>query len=68
VVNALKARTAELLAERGVTPVVLTSPHFVGSAEGEQQLERVYEEYFRRVRQAYDADGALPIPESEWGV
>jgi len=68
VVNALKARTAELLAERGVTPVVLTSPHFVGSAEGEQQLERVYEEYFRRVRQAYDSEGALPVPESEWGA
>lgn len=68
VVNALKARTAELLAERGVTPVVLTSPHFVGSAEGEQQLERVYEEYFRRVRQAYESEGALPVPESEWGA
>ena len=68
VVNALKARTAELLAERGVPPVVLTSPHFVGSAEGEQQLERVYEEYFRRVRQVYDSEGALPVPESEWGA
>ena len=64
VVNALKCRTAELLAERGVTPVVLTSPHFVGSAEGEQQLERVYDEYFRRIRAAYDADGAIPVPES----
>ncbi len=68
VVNALKSRTAELLAERGVPPVVLTSPHFVGSAEGEQQLERVYEEYFRRVRQVYDSEGALPVPESEWGA
>jgi uncharacterized phosphosugar-binding protein len=64
VVNALKCRTAELLAERGVTPVVLTSPHFVGSAEGEEQLERVYDEYFRRIRAAYDADGAIPVPES----
>jgi uncharacterized phosphosugar-binding protein len=63
VVNALKARTAELLAERGVTPIVLTSPHFTGSAEGELQLERVYEEYFRRVKRAYDADGAIPVPE-----
>lgn len=68
VVNALKARTAELLAERGKPPVVLTSPHFVGSAEGEQQLERVYADYFRRVRQVYDADGAIPVPESEWGA
>ena len=62
VVNSLKARTAELLAERGVTPVVLTSPHFTGSDEGERQLERVYDEYFRRVRQVYDADGAIPVP------
>ena len=64
VVNALKTRTAELLVERGVVPTVLTSPHFVGSAEGEEQLERVYEEYFRRVKRAYDGDGALPVPES----
>jgi uncharacterized phosphosugar-binding protein len=62
IVNALKCRTAELLAARGVTPVVLTSPHFVGSAEGEEQLERVYEEYFRRVRATYDAEGAIPVP------
>lgn len=64
VVNALKTRTAELLVERGVAPVVLTSPHFVGSAVGEEQLERVYEEYFRRVKRAYDSNGAIPVPES----
>jgi uncharacterized phosphosugar-binding protein len=64
VVNALKTRTAELLVGRGVVPTILTSPHFVGSAVGEEQLERVYEEYFRRVKQAYDSEGALPVPES----
>jgi uncharacterized phosphosugar-binding protein len=64
VVNALKTRTAELLAERGVVPVVLTSPHFVGDSVGEEQLERVYEEYFRRIKRAYDAEGALAVPES----
>jgi uncharacterized phosphosugar-binding protein len=63
VVNALKCRTAELLAERGVEPVVLTSPHIVGDAVGTEQLERVYEEYFRRVQRAYDPEGALVIPE-----
>lgn len=68
VVNALKTRTAELLVERGVVPVVLTSPHFVGSAVGEEQLERVYEEYFRRVKRAYDGEGALPVPESWEGA
>ena len=67
VVNALKTRTAELLVERGVVPTVLTSPHFVGSDVGEAQLERVYEEYFRRIRRAYDAEGAIPVPDSDWG-
>ena len=46
VVNMLKTRTAERLVALGVPPVVLASPHFVGSSEGEDQLERVYEEYF----------------------
>jgi uncharacterized phosphosugar-binding protein len=66
VVNALKSATAEKLVARGVLPVVLTSPHFVGSAEGEEQLERVYEEYFRRVRRAYDPEGAVAVPERGW--
>jgi uncharacterized phosphosugar-binding protein len=64
VVNALKVATAEKLIERQATPVVLTSPHFAGSVEGEEQLERVYEEYFRRVRRAYDPEGALEVPET----
>ncbi len=64
VVNALKSRTAELMVERGVVPTVLTSPHFEGSAVGPEQLEKVYEEYFRRVKQAYDSEGAIPVPES----
>ncbi len=66
VVNSLKTRTAELLVERGVVPVVLTSPHFVGNAVGEEQLERVYDEYFRRITRAYDPQGALPVPDSSW--
>ena len=68
VVNAMKTRTAELLVERGVVPTVLTSPHFVGSEVGDEQLEKVYEEYFRRVKQAYDAEGAIPVPKSWEGV
>jgi len=64
VVNALKTRTAELLARQGVVPTVLTSPHFVGSDVGAAQLERVYEEYFRRVKQTYEAEGSIAVPES----
>lgn len=64
VVNMLKTRTAERLVELGTPPVVLTSPHFVGQTAGAEQLERVYEEYFRRITRAYDPDGALVVPES----
>ena len=65
VVDTIKVLTAEMLVERGVVPVVLTSPHFVGSTAGEEQLERVYDEYFRRIRPAYDGEGAIPVP-ADW--
>ena len=64
VVNMLKTRTAERLVELGDPPVVLTSPHFVGQAAGAEQLERVYDEYFRRVTRAYDPTDALVVPET----
>jgi uncharacterized phosphosugar-binding protein len=64
VVNMLKTRTAQRLVELGTPPVVLTSPHFVGQTEGAEQLERVYEEYFRRIRRAYDPVDALAVPET----
>ncbi len=63
VVNLLKVRTADRLVALGKPPVVLTSPHFVGRTEGDAQLERVYEDYFRRIRRAYDPEGALAVPE-----
>lgn len=54
IVNALKSRTAELMMERGVEPVVLTSPHFVANqAESEAQLQRVYSEFKRRKRMIF---------------
>ena len=57
VVNALKARTAELLLARGVTPVVLTSPHFADRPEeAQEQLQRVYAEFKRRKRMIYGRD------------
>ena len=49
VVNALKSRTAELMVDAGVEPMVLTSPHFVQrEGEGQAQLQRVYKEFKRR--------------------
>lgn len=57
VVNALKARTAELMMAQGVEPIVLTSPHFVDNQEeSNAQLERVYAETKRRKRLIYGRD------------
>jgi uncharacterized phosphosugar-binding protein len=57
VVNALKARTAELMLQKGVEPVVLTSPHFIERQEEAQaQLQRVYKETKRRKRMIYGRD------------
>jgi uncharacterized phosphosugar-binding protein len=57
VVNALKARTAELMLARGVQPVVLTSPHFADHPEeAEEQLQRVYREFKRRKRNIFGRD------------
>ena len=57
VVNALKARTAELMLEKGTPPVVLTSPHFADRPEeAEEQLQRVYQEFKRRKRMIYGRD------------
>lgn len=64
VVDTVKCLTAERLVALGHPPVVLTSPHFVGSTVGEEQLERVYEDYFARVKRAYDGEGAVVVPES----
>jgi uncharacterized phosphosugar-binding protein len=57
VVNALKCRTAELMVEMDVEPVVLTSPHFVErEEEAKEQLERVYAEFKRRKRMVFGRD------------
>jgi uncharacterized phosphosugar-binding protein len=57
VVNALKARTAELMLARGVQPVVLTSPHFADHPqEAEEQLQRVYSDFKRRKRNIFGRD------------
>jgi uncharacterized phosphosugar-binding protein len=54
IVNALKARTAELMIAKGSPPVVLTSPHFADHPqEAEEQLQRVYQEFKRRKKMIY---------------
>jgi uncharacterized phosphosugar-binding protein len=64
-VNAIKVATAEKLVERGMPPVVLSSHHAGDRRSGEDQLEAVYEEYFRRIRRAYDPVDSLAVPERD---
>jgi uncharacterized phosphosugar-binding protein len=53
IVNMLRSETAELLLERGVTPVLLPSHQFVGNTSAEEQLERFYEAYRRSLAHLY---------------
>jgi uncharacterized phosphosugar-binding protein len=64
VVNAIKVATAAKLVARGVPPVVLDSPHFGNNEDADRQMELVYEDYFRRIRRAYELNGALAVPET----
>jgi uncharacterized phosphosugar-binding protein len=50
IVNALKCRIAELLAEAGQPPVVLTSSVLVGEEESARLFDLAYDEHRRRVR------------------
>jgi uncharacterized phosphosugar-binding protein len=57
VVNALKARTAELMIAKGSPPVVLTSTHFADQPEeAQEQLQRVYQEFKRRKKMIFGRD------------
>jgi uncharacterized phosphosugar-binding protein len=53
IINMLRCRTAELLVERGVKPVLLPSVHFVGNTSAAEQLERFYEAYRRSLAHLY---------------
>jgi uncharacterized phosphosugar-binding protein len=53
VVNALKARVAELLVAMGRPPLVLSSSHFIGEA-ATQRFDDCYDEQSRRVARLYD--------------
>jgi uncharacterized phosphosugar-binding protein len=47
--NALKVRTAELLAQRNALPPVITSPAVVGPDESQRLFSAAYDEHARRV-------------------
>lgn len=50
IANALKCRVAELLAESGKPPLVLTSSLIAGAAESTRLFDAAYDDYARRTR------------------
>jgi uncharacterized phosphosugar-binding protein len=53
VTNALKCLIAEQLAGLGKPPIVLTSSYFIGSEASQEQFDRCYDDYRRRVKRVY---------------
>ena len=50
IMNALKCQVAENLAQRGIQPDVLPSPHFAGDEKAATEFERVLHAYHERAR------------------
>jgi uncharacterized phosphosugar-binding protein len=57
IVNAIKARTAELLVERGAMPPVITRASAVGADRSRALFEEAYREHARRLARAIDQQG-----------
>jgi uncharacterized phosphosugar-binding protein len=53
IINMLRSRTAELLLERGVKPIMLPSHQFVGNTSAAEQLEQFYEGYRKSLAHLY---------------
>ncbi len=53
IINMVRCRVAELLLERGITPVLLPSHQKVGNVSAQEQLERFYEAYRRSLAHLY---------------
>jgi uncharacterized phosphosugar-binding protein len=57
IVNAIKARTAELLVERDAMPPVITRATVVGPERSQELFEAAYREHARRLARAIDQRG-----------
>jgi uncharacterized phosphosugar-binding protein len=57
VMNMLRCEVAQRLLDRGIEPVFLPSHQFVGNSTVEEQLERFYAQYARRVAPLYARQG-----------
>jgi len=53
IINMIRCQTAENLLSKGITPVLLPSHQFIGSASAETQLEKFYEEYRKSLAHLY---------------
>ncbi len=53
IINMIRCRTAELLLEKGVKPVLLPSHQAVGNASAAEQLDRFYEAYRKSLAHLY---------------
>ncbi len=52
-VNSLKCLTAEMLAEQGKPPLVLTSSHHIGDKASGERFDDCFDDYRSRMRRAY---------------
>ncbi len=53
IINMLRSRTAELLLEKGIKPIMLPSHQFVGNTSAAEQLEQFYEGYRKSLAHLY---------------
>jgi uncharacterized phosphosugar-binding protein len=54
IINMIRCATAEGLLQRGITPAILPSHQFVGSASAAKQLEEFYEAYRKSLTHLYE--------------
>jgi hypothetical protein len=64
-VNELKVQTAELLADRGALPPVLTSAAVVGAEESRRLFDAAYAEHARRVARVLRGAGGEPTTQRQ---
>jgi uncharacterized phosphosugar-binding protein len=57
IVNCIKVRTAQLLAERGALPPVLTRASVIGAERSEESFVGAYREHARRIARAIAREG-----------
>ena len=59
IVNSIKVRTAQLLAERGAMPPIITRASVVGAERSRALFDAAYQEHARRIARALTAGGVM---------